>query len=489
MTEQVRRELLDALRSADWWCLGEAEKSLRDQPASVVASKLADLAFDSSPTLQSELLYRDKPSTSAMAALRVLMHAMVGRGNQLELGIDVEGFSAERGLYITVLKPFGLHRAAKGGGYTFADPTEGGAGASLKGAWKVLLEPKALKLSEAYDLWAGRPYGLKRGVMPVLALAFILAHRANLAVYLNGVYQAVIDDLFVDKMLQDPALVDMRRVSRTKTHVEFLRRLALLLSTDETPVEPEALPVASTLFQRFKALPLWSQRTTFLDEKARRVRDVILKANDPEALLFSEIEAVLPHEGERAAAVHDALVAAEASYPDMLHRLRDTAAKELSVSPDTFEGIDARARNATGVSAELRLDAFAMRVAAFESGDGDIEGLASLLVHKPARNWSDRDFEQALFELAKLARRFKEAEAFARVKGREPTAQAIAVMVGLASLERPLHRSFEVTDAELSEANRIADAILGTIKKQHVGASVQLAALARVMERLSEDTI
>jgi hypothetical protein len=485
VTEQVRRELLDALGGADWWCLGEAEKSLHDQPASVVASRLADLAFDKAPVLQSELLYRDKPSTSAMAALRVLMHSMVRHGSEPDLGI--EGYPAERGLYVTVLKPFGLHRIAKRGGHTFADPADTGAGATLKEAWNVLLGPKTLKLSDAYDQWAQRPFGLKRGVMPALALAFILARRANLAVYLDGTYQAVVDDLFVDKMLQDPALIELRRVSRTKSHAEFLRRMALLLSTD-TAVEPEALPVASALFQRFKALPLWSQRTSSLDEKAQRVRDVVLKANDPEALLFSDIEVALPNEGERAAAVFEVLAACEASYPGMLERLRDMTARELSVDPSTFEGIEARARNATGVSAELRLDAFAMRVAAFESGNGDIEGLASLLVHKPARNWSDRDLEQALFELAKLARRFKEAEAFARVKGRAPTAQAIAVMVGLASLEKPLHRSFEVTDAELSQAHRIADALLLTIKKQKVASSVELAALARVMERLSEDT-
>lgn len=482
---KVQRELLDALCGADWWCLGGAEKSLRNQPASVVASKLADLAFDKAPVLQSELLNRDKPSTSAMAALRILMHAMVGRGSEPDLGI--EGYPAERGLYITVLKPFGLHRASGSGGHTFSDPTDTGAGATLKEAWNVLLGAKALKLSEAYDVWAQRPFGLKRGVMPILALAFILAHRANLAVYLDGTYQAVIDDLFVDKMLQDPALVDLRRVSRTKTHTEFLRRLALLLSTEDEAVEPDALPVASALFQRFKALPLWSQRTTSLDEKARRVRDIVLKANDPEALLFSDIEEALPQEGERAAAVFAALAASEASYPQMLERLRETAARELSVEPTTFEGMEARARNASGVSAELRLDAFAMRVAAFETGNGDIEGLASLLVHKPARNWSDRDFEQALFELAKLARRFKEAEALARVKGRAPTAQAIAVIVGLASLEKPLHKSFEVTDAELGEAHRIADGLLQTIRKQRVAAHVELAALARLMERLSED--
>jgi hypothetical protein len=476
---------LDALGTAEWWCLGEPVKALRDQPASVVASKLADLAFDRSPILQSELLYRDKPSTSAMAALRVLMHAMVKRGDEPDLGI--EGYPAERGLYITVLQPFGLHRTGRGGIQTFIDPADTDVGESLQPAWNVLVEQKNLKLSDVFDQWSQRPFGLKRGVMPVLALAYILAHRANLAVYLGGIYQPVVDELFVDRLLQDPSLVELRRVSRTKTHAEFLRRLAALLSTDEDVVAPEALPVASKLFQRFKALPMWSQRTTSLNDKARGVRDVALKANDPEALLFSDLETALPHEVDRAAAVHDALLRAEASYPDMLQRLRIAVARELSVDPKTFEGITDRAHTAAGVSADLRLDAFSMRVAAFESGDGDIEGLASLLVHKPARNWSDRDFEQAMFELAKLARRFKEAEVFAGVKGRAPTAQAISVMVGLASQERPLHRTFEVTDVEMKKADRIADALVRAIRGEKVASSVELAALARVMELLSED--
>ena len=420
-----------------------------------------------------------------MAALRVLMHAMVKRGDEPDLGI--EGYPAERGLYITVLQPFGLHRPRKDGVQTFFDPLDEGVGASLQPAWHVLQRQKTLTVSDAYDTWSKRPFGLKRGVMPVLVLAYVLAHRANLVGYLDGIYQPVIDELFVDRLLQDPALVELRRVSRTKANAEFMRRLAALLSTQEAEVVPDALPVASSLFQRFKALPMWSQRTTSLDDKARSVRDVVLKANDPEALLFSDLEAALPHEVDRAAAVYDALARAEASYPEMLQRLRISVARELSVDPKAFNGITDRAHTAAGVSADLRLDAFSMRAAAFESGDGDIEGLASLLVHKPARNWSDRDFEQALFELAKLARRFKEAEVFAGVKGRAPTAQAISVMVGLASQERPLHRTFEVTDSEMANANRIADALVRAIKKEKVASSVELAALARVMERLSEE--
>lgn len=484
-TELVRRELLDALASAEWSHNGELIRELHGKPASVVASELADRAFSGAPILQSELLYRDKPSTSAMAALRVLMHAMVRHGGEPNLGI--EGYPAERGLYITVLQPFGLHRAHEGDAWGFADPDGSKRGKSLHRAWDALSSQKRLNLAEVFEEWTRRPIGMKRGVMPVLALSYILAHRANLAVYYNGDYQPLVDELFVDRMLQDPSLVELRQVSRTKAHAEFLRRLATLLSSNEATIEPEALPVASALFQRFRALPPWSQRTASLDDKTRNVRDVVLKADDPEGLLFTDIEAALPNEVDRAATVFAALQSTEASYPAMLERLRLAVARELTVDPETFEGLEERAKTASGVSADLRLDAFAMRAAAFESGHGDVEGLASLLVHKPARNWSDRDFEQALFELAKLARRFKEAEVFAGVKGREPTAHAISVMVGLAASERPLHKSFEVTRAELAQANQIADKLVQVIRSQKVASSVELAALARVVERLSEE--
>jgi hypothetical protein len=128
-----------------------------------------------------------------------------------------------------------------------------------------------------------------------------------------------------------------------------------------------------------------------------------------------------------------------------------------------------------------------MRAGAFDAGNGDIEGLASLLIHKPPRNWSDREHEQASFELAKLARRFREAEAFAAVKGRAPTARAISVVVGLDPEAKPLFHTFEVSEQELVEAEQLADELIGRMKNSRRRSTVEFAALARMVERLSSD--
>ncbi|MER9628677.1 hypothetical protein [Mesorhizobium sp. M0296] len=485
ITDAVRRELLDAFSTAIWWRLGAREKRLDGRSLSVVASAVAGEAFYDAPIIQSELLYRDRPSTSAMAGLRALAHAMVSKSADPDLGIS--GFPAERGLYLTILKPFGLHRQDDTGVWRFQDPDDGKAGESLRPAWKVLATARHLTLDELYDKWSGRPYGLKRGVMPVLVLAFLMAHRATIAVYVDGSYQAMIDDVFVDRMLQEPKAIEFRRIVRSKKDDAFILQLSTLLSQTGDAIEAEALSVASALYQRFHALPVWTQRTTSLPLPVMRVRDVVLKARDPEALLFADLAKVLRDEVDPAVAVAKALAASEAAYPAMLAALKAAVANHLGVDPDTFEGLGIRAVTAAGVTADLRLDAFAMRAGAFEANEGDIEGLASLLVHKPPRNWSDREHEQALFELAKLARRFREAETFAGIKGRAPTSQAISVMVGLDPKEQPVFHTFEVTDKELAQAEELADDFLHRMRGRNLRSTVEFAALARIVERLSAE--
>ncbi|WP_206519985.1 hypothetical protein, partial [Mesorhizobium sp. M1A.F.Ca.IN.020.03.1.1] len=107
-------------------------------------------------------------------------------------------------------------------------------------------------------------------------------------------------------------------------------------------------------------------------------------------------------------------------------------------------------------------------------------------VHKPPRNWSDREQEQAMFELAKLCLRFREAETFAAVRGRSPTSQAISVMVGLDPKEKPLFHAFQVSKQELAAADKAADDLMAQLREKGMRPAVELAALARIVERLSD---
>lgn len=477
----VHRDLEAALSHARWWLAPDPATVLRE-PLAIVATALADEAYFHTPILKSELLQRDRPSSNAMAALRELCHAMVARADQPDLGF--EGFPAEMGLYLTTLKPFGVHSEIEPGVYGFQAPTAEGDGASLRPAWDVVEAAADITLDEIYRIWAAPPFGLKAGVMPVLALASLIANRDRLAVYIDGVFQTGLDDVVVDKLLQKPNEVRLRRVDRSVLQAAFLSGLAQKFDIGDGTA---SLPVAQALFRRYAKLTTYAKRTETLSEVAQKVRGVVLKSRDPEALLFEDLPKVMG-DTPSAETVHDALLEAEAAYQGLLDHLHRALARSLAVDASTFAGLSERAASIKNLTNDYAFEGFAMRAAAFESDDGDIEGVASLLLHKPAHQWSDRDREQALLQLARFGRQFRELEALAVVRDRRSSTEALALVVGVDPKMPPLFRSFILTEAEKVEATALADRLLKTLGKDDALGRIQFAALARAVASLAADT-
>lgn len=476
----LHRDIEVSLESAKWW-LAPTPTQVWCEPLSIVASALADAGYPHAPVLKSELLQRDKPSSNSMAALRDLCHAMVSHGAKPELGMS--GYPAELGLYLTVLRPFGLHREIEPGRYGFSDPEMTGYGATLQPAWRVIDADGEVELSDVFKRWAAPPYGVKAGVMPALALAYMLAKRDTVAVYVEGVFQTVIDDVLVDKLLQRPGDFKLRRIDRSVRETAFLSGLAALFGISDGG---NSLPVAQALYQRFEALTTHAQRTNRISEDARIVRRTVLKSTDPEALLFDELPAALENRLSPEL-VFGALVECENSYSALLAELRLAIARALGVDPGSFAGLTERVATLKDLTNDYAFEAFADRVAALESG-GDIEGPLSVLLHRPAHSWSDRDREQALTEVARYGRRFRELEALAVVRNRRSRAETLALVVGLNPLTPPLLRSFVLSDREKEQAADMAERLLAMLGSDPEGGRMRLAALARAVASVAADT-
>lgn len=480
LVDDLHRLLEDALSQGSWWLTSHPSSSVTGTLA-VVASALADSAFPKSPVLQSELLQRDRPSSNAAAAVRELAHAMVDHASEEFLRIT--GFPAEMGLYLTVLKPVGLHRMIDGK-FGFHAPDDSVAGRSLAPAWGVLEASHDAKLAEVFAIWAAWPFGIKKGVMPLLALSYVLANSDKIAVYIDDVFQTEFDDVFADRFLQDPGDVRLRRIDRSHREAAFLSGLAQRL---EVTHDGASLPVAKALFQRFEALPPFAQRTRRIGQDAQEVRRIVLKANDPETLLFDALPAAF---GERLTAdlVFNALVECELAYPLLRDELTLALARALGADLESFEGVTARAETVTGLTNDLGFEAFAMRAAGFEQGDRDIEGLVSLLVHKPASSWSDRDRDQALTEMVRYGRRMRELEALAVIRNRRSDTEALALVVGVDPKVPPLLQSFELSAAEKKKAAALADRVIAAMSNEGHEAHLKFAALARAVAVLTADS-
>jgi hypothetical protein len=319
--------------------------------------------------------------------------------------------------------------------------------------------------------------------MPLLALSYVIANNDRIAVYIDDVFQTALDDVFADRFLQNPGEVRFRRIDRSHREAAFLSGLAQRLGVTH---EGSALPVAQALFRRFEALPPFAKRTQRLNDDTQEVRRIVLKANDPEALLFDSLPDAF---GERLSAelVFNALVECELAYPLLLEEMTLALARSLGAELESFDGITARAETVTGLTNDLSFDAFAMRAAGFEQGNRDIEGLVSLLVHKPASAWNDRDRDQALIEMVRYGRRMRELEALAVIRDRRSETEALALVVGLDPKVPPLLQSFELNAGEKKKAAAIADRLLAALSAEGEEDHLKFAALARAVAVLTAD--
>lgn len=500
---RLEEELRKSLDNADWHLKHHKPKRCYLSELNTLASDLADRRFSSAPHLHNELLNRIKPSSNAVAAQNALLRQMVAFEGQERLGI--EGFPAEGGLYASLLEATGLYQQTDSGFWRFVAPGEEDDPCGLLPLWQAasdLLKEdqhRTVQVSELYERWAAVPFGVKDGLMPVLAVAFILSRRDSVALYRQGVFQAQFKDIDVEILAKDPREVQLRWMDLSDISRRLLSSMAQIVrDLDERNglVDLAPIDVARGLIAIYDRLHPWTRRTMQLSANAVRVRNLFKHANDPNKFLFDDIPLTFNNSGESidedslgelVNSVRDGLKELVQAYPEMLHRFRDLMLAELQVpnlSRQSLAELSARAENIKQLSGDFHLDALAGRLSQFQGDDADIEGVASLAANKPPRDWTDPDHDRALLEITDLSQRFIRSESFARVKGRADKRHAMAVVVGVEGRPAPVHEEFAVTDSDRKQVDHLIERVESALKDADgQSRNVILAALAELSAR------
>jgi hypothetical protein len=500
LKSQLEAELQRTFDSATWYLRDQKEKQLAQSALSTLASSLADKRFPDCPHVANELLNRMKPSSSAIAAQNGLLKRMVQHDGEERLGI--EGYPAEGGLFTSILEQSNLYQK-NGDEWGFASPKSGKADVSnLAPLWdatdKMLAEHenRSVSLSEIYKLWRAEPFGVKDGIMPVLAVAYIQSKQDKVALYNRQIFQARFTDLDIDYLTKDPLDIQLRWMNLNDLGRKLLSGLAEIvreLDNSNSLKNMEPIDVGRGLISIFVSLPGWTHRTMRLSANAIQIRGLFKKANDPNQFIFNDLPLLAGEEGELKSEegfkkiigrVRDGLEELVGAYPSMLERLADNMLAELQVpnsSAQALAELRARADNIRELSGDFRLNAYVGRLAMYEGRREDIEGLASLATNKPARDWIDSDLDKAAIELTDFAQQFNRAEVFARVKGREDMRHSMAVVVGMGNRPAPYMNEFDVNDSDRKKAKLIAKKLIQKIEDEKPeNENIVFAALAEL---------
>ena len=498
--DQLESEIARTFNGASWYRSDAEAKPLGHAELNSLASDLADARFNKAPRLHNELLGRIKPSNNAVAAQNALLRRMALNEGEERLGI--KGFPAEGGLFASLLEATGLY-GESADGWRFVSPASDlDDRYNLAPTWLAATEllktnaDRAVPISEICAIWRRAPLGIKEGLLPVLAVAFLLSQQRTLAFYRQGIFLARITDLDIDYLTNDPADVQVRWMNLSDMSRRLLSELADVvrdLDEENKLSHLEPIDVARGLVAIHDRLPPWVVRTQRLSSNAKQIRQLFKQANDPNRLIFDDIPKVqndAPDNDDEEAIrqiagfVHEGLSELRQAYPAMLNRMREMLLAELQVpnaSPSMLAELRARADNVRELGGDHRLEAFIVRLGQYRGRDEDMEGLAGMAVNKPPRDWVDPDIDRAAVELADLAQRFLRAEAFARVKGRQDKRHAMAIVVGMDGQPQLVHDEFEITDLDQQAVYTLIERFEATLQENgEERRNIILAALAEL---------
>lgn len=403
-----------------WYHLGERVQLGSYRQLQALVSHACEKAYPHTPRLLNELVNRRQLSSTAAAARRNLIQAMIDKSYEPRLGI--ESYPPEASMYVSVLENTGIHRQESTWGffppYTNRDP-------ALTNVWKEIegylfqgtLEPKPLEGLNAR--LRARPYGLTEGIIPLLLCSVLLHYRTEVAVYEEGRFVVDLDAATFERMIKRPEDYRLQGCRIAGERQAVLDRFARgLLRSEE---ERTLVNVVRQLYRVFNKLPEYTSRTRRLEGAARALRDIFKESKEPEQLLFSDLPRLL---GARAFVEYETdtdntdiffsrwnavMPEVMGAYSELLSRIETELCQAFAMKD--WQELQTRSADIQTHITEARLRSFLVRASDFTlSWDKWLESVAAVVMGRPPYVWSDAEADRFANLLPPLAEAFKHSE-------------------------------------------------------------------------------
>jgi len=410
-----------AAQSTRWIFDGKSVSVASARGFSSLLSTACDQLYPQTPTVRNELINRRYLSSSAAAARRNLIAAMISKRAVHRLGF--EGNPPEVRMYRSLLEESGIHRKHESS-YHFQQPHRSN---SLLAVWKRIdqfledtVEAKR-SVGELFDLLQAPPYGMKMGVLPVLFCAYVLANDTEVALYDDGVFTPELSVEAMERLLRSPHRFEVRRYRIAGVRREVFTQIGTILGAPMAADRTNLIELMRPLYKFFQRLPAYTRQTKRLPEKSAAVRQALADAREPDVLLFSDLpmacgcarftteDANSSNLATFLQSFRQTLVDLHKTYDELLQDLQDMLSRSLGVSGAQARAtLRLQANDVFAYAVEPRLRAFTNNLADDHLQDKQwIEAVATMVVGKVPRSWNDTDRAKYEVTLTELSRSFR----------------------------------------------------------------------------------
>lgn len=497
-----------------WYYQGRREEVSSRSDVSCLLSDVCDRIYSDAPQLRNELINRRSLSSAATAARHDLLEAMIVAADQEGLGLA--GYPPSRSMYESLLAVPGIHRR-EGESWGFYPPRLD-ADRGLRAAWELMesllrvAESQRFSVAVLFEKLKSPPLGLVDGPIPVLFSAILLHHQTDVALYEHGSFVPEFTLAVAERLIKDPASFEVQYCRIEGVRVAVLGRFASVLTqsqSDGSVERRQLVEIVRQLCQFVSKLPAFSKRTYRVSTSAQRVRQALLRARDPYSLLFDELPSAFdraPFDTEESpnsnlvegffSDLRNSVGELQHAYDELLLAIERLLLDAFEVDGTGNTGRLALARRASvlvDLCVDSRLKVFLMKVVDANPPLAKwIEATATLLTHKPPKDWVDADLGRFELALSDLRRSFLHLErlaieahkAYAHDSGLE------AVRVGVTTLtSAEQERVVFIAPHQREQLRHLREAVMAVFPDVHSrDRDVALAALAGVVSDLIRES-
>ena len=436
MTDDARGHLQQLLDRLVWpgvdgprW-FHKGEPLLADSPRGLrtTLSSIMEKVFEHCPRINNEMIVRHRPSAIVVNARKKLVLGILERTGMEGLGI--EGNFPDSSMFRCVLLNTGLYRPDNGR-WWYANPEELDD-PGLKRVWEEIRafltkpsttpkDPRVLlhKLLEP-------PYGVRKGLLPILLAAGFKAFPSALSLTKDGAYVSDILPSVVESLCREPDRFRVSVLELDEEREEYLRELHDIFTTGPQYEVPEAdlVRLCHDALEAWKAqLPAAALTSRQLTAAGQRLQELIRKEGDPVRLILHD----LPRLAGEGSATSEALESIESARQELMDVTRTYAQQasdgvlrairlgdrdgRKSLRRVVREWADCFSESFVEMLGTASTTTSLLRIMQMEyrSDEKLVDSLATLLVGQPLARWDDSTIAQFERELQATVQQIEEA--------------------------------------------------------------------------------
>lgn len=389
-------------------------------------SELCDQVYPECPRINNELINRRISSSAGSKARTALIDHMATSPSDPFLGMDQSKNPPEISIYLSILQAGNIHveDMSNPGKWKIEIPKNKRSDTcrlrpALKSIETMLKEHegKRVSLDKIIDRLTQSPIGARQGLIPLILAIYIDATTHSTAVYEDSTYIHSVGADQIQRMAKEPECFALQYCAVEGVRAEVFNSLAKVLGLKLTE-NPAVLDVVRPLMDFISNVPEYARNTNKLIPASKELRQALLTARDPSALIFEKIPAIIQANGDHSN-IGKQLALLISEIQGAYNRLLDRMAQSITdsfganISIDKFRTeLQQRSSILSRELTDSDLRSFVLRL-----GDDKLnyrqwlESLANHLARKSASRWNDQDEEIYHQKLAAMAKRMIRAEA------------------------------------------------------------------------------